>query len=462
MEGSILVNSRSLISSIVYPLLTVLPFIILLQNVMGDRFYISGLYPVATVILLLIIYPVFRVYCNRSKYEFEASECVSSNRIIIFSIIISSVISMLLLEDKIFFIFTAFPIFLLILFSYWLTSIEIIRDESTAGLIRVMNNHLKFYTLFIQIYIVVKMIALIAIHLWNYYSSYLFFPFILSFIADFILLITLRNLMYSHNLRQESISEKVRSRRRGSISFILLLFIGFFSMLAGKSKSLLSYKYIDRFINWIDDLASTEYTGREIKAIESRAKDVELFEFMSTNEVAGKNMNWVWAFIEKLIVVSVVLLIVFFVFYPLLSPLIKKNGIKISFKDYYLGFIRSIKDFLSSLFSVVTPGEYNLKIDVKNKIYANKKNYKKNKREINKILRLYIRILNWAKKRKGVNISSYLSVTDIFISIPVSDRREEEQRDKLSMLFNKAFFSCEPIHKSDYSLIKTTFKEFSG
>lgn len=460
-------NSRSLISSIVYPPLTVLPITLLMGRELEQHFFISGIYPVITILLCLFIYPLYRLYCSKNRYEFEAVEGIPSNKIIIFSIIISSLISILLLKVKVFFIFISIPLFLIMLFTYWLTSVEIIQDESSAGLIRVMNNHLKSYTLFIQFYIVIKIIFLVSIYLWKYYQPYLFFPFLLSFTADFFLLIVLRNLMYSHNLRQEGVGEEVQKRKRGSLGFVFFLIIAFIAFLAGRARSILSYKYIEHFLNWLSNLSNSKYTG-DILIPDTAMRKVNNGDFFTTTGIRNKNIEAIWAIVEKLLIVAAILLVGYFVFYPLISPFFKKDRTKISLKKYYTDIIRNIfsllvtiKDYFVSLFSVETTDRIFYKREVVNTISITETADKKKRRELKKILKLYIKVLNWAKRKRGVIIGKSRSVTDLIGAIPVFNSDEEKHRDNLQVLFNRAFFSPQPLIKADYRKIKFTFKELS-
>lgn len=460
-------NNRGLVSSIIYPILTMLPIILLLQKELEDNFYISKLFILATILLVLVMYPLYRIYCYKNRFEFEAAERVPSRRVIIFSLICSLLISTLLLEAKGYVIFISIPLIMVMLFTYWITSIEVIRDEPGAGFIKVTNNHLNFYTRFIQFFVVAKMLFLISVYIWDYYESYLFLSFVLSFTADFFLLITLRNLIYSHNLRQEGVNEEIQTRRRGRIGFVIFFLITCSSVFIARSRSIFSYEYIGRFINWLDSLAGTKYRGEVLKLNKVPKKNSDMMNLFEFEVNSNKYLEAICSVLDEVIIAAALILIVIFVFYPLLSPLFKKNST--SFKDYYRGLIKSlfnfykgIKDFIDSLFSETISEQVKNKKQLKPGIpISSKVSTKKKKREMRKVLRLYIKVLNWAARKRGVYINNSLSVTDIFRSIPVQGKLEEEYVNQLSLLFNRAFFSPEPFLKSDYRMIKATYKKLA-
>ncbi|MDA3809443.1 MAG: hypothetical protein PF518_03835, partial [Spirochaetaceae bacterium] len=270
---------------------------------------------------------------------------------------------------------------------------------------------------------------------------------------------------YLHlNIQREGFEKSSISRFRGLLTLPLILFSFFCALLLGKNRSLLSYKTIIRFLQWLSSLKFTSEAIPHEMIIDEPRSESGIQSFDQTSFEGFKEPiipEEIVKILEIMMMAGTAIVIIYLVFYPLISPLFKKNAKKITMGEYYkklikrfFNYIYNLKEQILSLF-INNLDERKLfdNIEFDGKPGQSRFNAKK-KREIKTILRYFFKICRWAEKKNKLKIDKTYSVTDFFSLLAGENREENEYFSELSQLFNQAFFSSRLMTKKEFQHLK--------
>lgn len=445
---------------VIYPVISVLPFIMFFYYKFSSYLYIKELYPICLALLIAIFTPIFKYYSRHNKHTYENQLRIDTTNIMLISICVSVAVPLMLLESKVYIFALALPFFAAMYFNFILCAIFYLKDDSSDGVLAAVNLHLQKTITTIYITVIVKVFLIALFVLSDFWMNFLFIPSVLSFIADISLIAYLRKLIYQSFLRSEGPSRDQKYKQRRLLPGGIILFSIIISILISRSWSLFSYKYINIFLLWLSDLGAVNNSEIRIDQSDPFANmkgDIE--ELVGLSDGVGdpglvQDLILVMGWIGVVIIVS---FLSYLLFKPIIVPLFSRNKEKISLKEYYKSILRNIVNFFSSLFmgrsKEGTVKERRVSGPGKKRVVFRKDDIRK-KRETKKLLRLYLGLLKIARKKIDSLKNRNISTDDLFNSIPVKESRDIEHISGLNRLFKKGFYSENVLTDSEFKELK--------
>ncbi len=435
--------------AILYSIITTLPLFFILSSPIKALLITIGF-------LIPLIF-VYRSFIHAHIYDFEYSESTVPSVILIFLSIISVLISFFILDGNINFFLRAIPIFIVFYFTYIFVIYDFILNYEDQAVFKVKHNHLIFTDHIIQVYMILKILILVGLLIYNMDTGYNVL-WILSFIFDFILIIDKRKNIYFMRLYQDGFKQIYKKVNYNKWVFILLLLSISIAIALGSNSSLLPYTIIIAFLNGLTlNKTPPPLPDENYGSNESEPQDGDsLQELFNTEPV--KVPLWLEQFVNtivNLVLIASAIFILYLLLYPLISPLFKKRGGKVTFKEYYRHLLERIREFFISIFKVDKSYEKIIIQDVYNPGITMKPISIKKRREVHTLLRYYIKLIKW-NRHYGKSSLTGFTVNEFFKNIKSNDTAAVKS---LRRNFNIGFYSGEIIGSEKMSEIKKLVKD---
>lgn len=434
----------------IYSIITTLPLFFLLSST-----FKAVLITIGFLIPLIFIY---RSFIHVHIYDFEYSGSSVPSIIFIFLSIISCIISFFLLDGTFLFLLRAIPIFVVFYFTYIFVVYDFILNYDDQTVFKVKHNHLKFTDRTIQFYMILKIILLVGLSINSMDTGHTIL-WILSFIFDLIIIIDKRKNIYYMRLYQNGFKQIYKKVNYNKWTFIIILLSLFIAIALGKNSAIFPYTIITAFINGLflskAPIMPDEYFGSSALGHKS---DNSFKKFIDENSNPVQLSPWLEQFLNlilNLVLIGSVIFILYLLLYPLISPLFKKRGGKVTFKEYYRQLIERIREFFLSIFKM----DKSYEKTVIHGIHKHQTTLKvisiKKRREVNTLLRYYIKLIKWNKTYANNRLTDF-TVNEFFIMMKSNNTAAIQS---LNRNFNIGFYSEELIGSEKVSEIKKLVKE---
>ncbi|MGL1893570.1 MAG: hypothetical protein OCD02_18170 [Spirochaetaceae bacterium] len=443
---------------LLYPFITVLPIYFVIKPTI--------LMFIIPFILLFLFIPLYRGYIKQHIYDFEDARSAIPSFIIIVSVLVTIILNLILIKSKPSALLATIPTAMILVFAYIFTLFDFINDNSDSAILKTRFNHILDVEVIIKGSIVFKLILVITLIFLNMFT--LPFLWIIGFLLDIVIIINMRNKLYYLFVFQNGTFSIQDSPFRSIWAYIVLSISLIIALLTSRNFSLLPYTYIIKFLNWLSSFGR-DYDAGDLPPVKPEVLDrgpggIDLSQ-IETSEISP-TLQALWKILEVIFVTilygATIVLVFYFLFYPLLAPLFNKNREKISFKDYYKKILNGIINFMNNVKEVFL----SFFIDhIKDDVFTPKKHVtiltqtqiKRDKKEVKAILKQYFKLTKWATKKKLINKSNNLSV-DLFFN-KIETVISKDVADGLTQFFNSGFYSLETITKNDFKEIKNRIRD---
>ncbi len=437
------------IYGVLYSFITLLPLMLIFDSGIMNVY----LFP---LILVAIFIPVFTMYGKKNLYNFEDSGNTVPIQVVITPITICIALYFIIP------ISVLTGILLITLYNFVI--LDGFNDYSDQAVIKVRFIHLSFVNNFVNTLLTIKLIVLILVIFLGYFNNPVIW--VLSYIMDIYTKYRLRNDLFKLNLFSEGYKQEINSKQRDIFVYIIILISLILSNMLSSSKAIVPYTLIIKFLKWLYSLGGKVEEEMPIQNYSQITNFEEQMgipqELMGNSDSPPEFLKIFFIILEKVFIIGVILLIIYFLLYPLIAPLLKLNVKTSSLKEYYLqiihnivGFFNGIKKAILEIFNRNSNEDYIFSDNVKNSnnIYYSKG--LKHKREIKILLRYYIKLVKWSNKKSSYR-GSRLSINDFFNSLDIHGF--EIETSKLNDYFNRGFFSDASISNSEFRDIKNILK----
>lgn len=433
---------------------------------LGTIFYlidVSVFNMIVLILLSILLLPVYSRFCRIRIYDFEESDSAIPYAIPISAIIINVVLFVILRSPLV-----IIPGILVVVIIYIFTVFDYLNEDSVPGIIKIKNKHIIDTIKMVEGFIIIKILLIISFHFFEVKNNNILFLWIVGLIFDLLSIINLKHKELYIILFQEGFDAAVPKNEKPVKAYIVVLFSTLISLFSVQNITIFPYMYIIQFFKWISGLSSDIEFDKplpvqgEMPGTSSMGEITG--EFLKGSSEPSYIIQLIFSIIEKGIITFVILLILYFIFYPLISPFLKKGGGKVTFKEYYRHIlfwaVKLFRSVINGLKSLLKKGDLKVQLtdDIKKRYHSQFTSKGLNhheKRKLRILVRYYLRVIKWADKKAGLKYEPSLCVNELFNNIITDDNRELLIIRKC---FNQGFYSLERVSDEELKKLKDYIK----
>lgn len=451
------------------PFLSTLGPVLFLQAYFRDRFLFHGIYLLLLIVLISGGILLFRPFCRKNLYVFEDLGSAMTERIAlaVWLVSLATALAAVRFSPQLFPL--AIPLGVALLLTYSISLFHFLQSNKIGGIVSLTYRHIKMLNSFVFA-IMASRFFFILIVFFLEFPPVPSIPMSLGFAADIVLILFLRADGNRLEIQKEGFSYVPGKGLRSGFPSLLFLFAIITAVFTSGRRSLLNPRLLKRFYLWLMSLS---------KDMPLRYGEIDLDAGVggpTPEEMEGMHSYWearkvdfaflrkIFDIIEYVMIFIIALLIIYFVFYPIIAPFLFRNRKKMSFRQYYSSVLRGIRDFFRSFFRLIETLFQKQKVISENaqegagfKASLGRPGFPASaakRSELRSMYKLYGKLKFKGARHLKSHIDHSRSVGEFFTELSKSNSQWADNCSLLIILFNKSFFSPERLSPEEMRELK--------